>query len=185
MKIKKDGFHFDFRGAKRVFAFDESNNAPMKKVDLIAEFEGDEEGYDVYVEIKDLTTKELPVQGTKADAKSRENYNYYLKYLKYKYRDTYLYRHAEDKVRKPIYYICLLILSPKSSLFLCNKFGQDLRTHLPVEPWCEWKWKKKIVDACHVVNEELWQRNFSKEWNWKLERLSTESLEERLSGELA
>ncbi len=148
MKIEKDGFYFDSRGAKRVFAFDKSNNAPMKKVGLTTEFEGDDKNYDVCVEIKDLTTKKLPEMGAKADSKSRENYNYYLKYLKYKYRDTYLYWHAEDKVRKPIYYLCLLSLSPKSSLFPCNKFGKDLHTHLPVEPWCEWKWKKKIVDAC-------------------------------------
>lgn len=31
-----------------------------------------------------------------------------VKSLKYKYRDTYLYRHAEDKVNKPIWYIYLL-----------------------------------------------------------------------------
>ena len=141
-EIEKDGFCFDFKGARRVFAFDKSNNSPMKKVDLIAEFEGGNKNYDVYAEIKNLTTKELPVKGAKADLRSRKNYKYYLKTLKYQYRDTYLYRYAEDKVRKPIYYICLLSLSPELSSLLCEMFGKDLCNDLPLKRVPKWNWKK-------------------------------------------
>ena len=138
MKITKDGFCFDFKGARRVVAFDKSNNAPMKKMDLIAEFEGDDGNYDVYVEIKSLTTKKLPEKGAEAGSEGHENYKYYLKTLKHQYRDICFYRYAEDKVRKPVFYICILSLSSKLSFPLCEMFGKDLRDHLPQKRESRW-----------------------------------------------
>ncbi len=180
MKITKDGFCFYFEGARRVIDFDKSNEAPMKKVDLIAEFEGHGGNYDVYVEIKDLTTKELPEKGAEAGSESLDNYYYYLETLKYKYRDTYLYRYAEDKVKKEVYYICLLSLSPKLRYPIYHKFGKDLRHQLSLEPKRKWKWKKKIIDACDVVDERLWKKNWPR---WKLERLPETGAEARSSEE--
>ena len=42
--------------------------------------------------------------------------------------------------------------------------------------------KKKIVDACFVVDEDLWKKYFP---SWEPERLATERIEERPLGELA
>ena len=167
MKITKDGFCFDFeRGT--VIDFDKSHNARMKKVDLIVEFEDGSNSYDLYVEIKDLTKIRLPKKGAEYDLECRKKYYGFLERLKYQYRDTYLYRYAQGKVKKKIFYICLLSLSPKSGSLLCYKFGKDLCDELPLEPKCEWKWEKMIADACVVVDERLWKKNWPK---WKLERL--------------
>ena len=145
----------------------------MKKVDLIAEFEGGNKNYDVYVEIKDLTTKELPEKGAEAGSEGHENYKYYLKTLRYKYRDTYPYRYAEDKVRKPVFYICLLSLSPKSGSLPCYKFGKKLVRPSSYGAKARMGVEKKIVDSCIVVDERLWKKSWP---SWKLERLPTVSI---------
>ncbi len=115
MKIDADGFSFDFTDAIDAFVFDESDRAkptyhgqPMKAVDIVAEFDA---AY-VYVEMKDFHDPEMYDQSfaenDEEGMKKRDNFKWLKNVLKYKYRDSYLYRHAEQKVDKPIHYICLL-----------------------------------------------------------------------------
>ena len=115
MKVFADGFSFDFTDALDAFVFDEKDKAkatyhgqPMKAVDIIAEFQ---DAY-IFVEIKDFhdpASYDTKDSTTEEELKAkRERFKWLKNYLKYKCRDSYLFRHAEKKVDKPIHYICLL-----------------------------------------------------------------------------
>ena len=138
-----DGYLFDFTGAIHVFKFDETDTskpmfhgAPMKAVDLIAEFPAEY----VFVEIKDYSDQDPDAYnpsapGTEEEVKKRRDSMRWLKnYLKYKYRDTLLFRHAEGKVDKPIHYICLMTFDNA----LSNAFSKALRPDLPVPRHLRW-----------------------------------------------
>lgn len=165
MKLENiDGFSFDFTDALDAFVFDERDRSkitfhgqPMKAVDIIAEFP---DAY-VFVEMKNFddpetyNTKDFI---TKEDLKTkRDKFKWLKNYLKYKYRDSYLYRHAEQKVDKPIHYICLLTFdNPLNEIM-----QKTLRKELPVGKASK-RWKRELVNTCYVVNVEKWNRNFPK-----------------------
>ncbi len=162
MNITVDGYSFDFTDAIDAFVFDERDSSkptfhgvPMKAVDLVVELQN---AY-LFVEIKDMYDTDLyderqainqaDIQRTKAHFKWMKNY------LKYKFRDSYLYRHAEDKVDKPIHYICLLSFDNA----LNTKFKKDLKIELPVEK-ASVRWKKELAKSCQVLNLVTWNRNY-------------------------
>ncbi len=114
MKVDHDGFSFDFTDAIDAFVFDETDKTkstyhgqPMKAVDIVAEFDN---AY-VYVEMKDLDDPDMYDYASTDDSdeirEKRDHFKWLKNYLKYKYRDSYLFRHAEHRVDKPIHYICL------------------------------------------------------------------------------
>lgn len=170
MKIDNvDGFSFDFTDALNVFVFDEQDKSkstyhgqPMKAVDLVAELQ---DAY-VYVEIKDFDNADMYNQALALDDEEikakRDNFKWLKNYLKYKYRDTYLYRHAEKKVDKPIHYICLLTFDNA----LNTSMQKALRKELPVG-LASRRWKQEIVKSCQVVNVTKWNDNFPK---WPVSR---------------
>jgi hypothetical protein len=99
MKIVVDGFEFDFQDAISAFVFDEKDRTSptyhglshaMKAVDLIVELEDDY----LFVEVKDFHEPE--------EYQDRNFFNHLRDVLKYKYRDSFLYRWAEQKTDKPI-----------------------------------------------------------------------------------
>jgi hypothetical protein len=140
MRIEADGFAFDFTDALDAFIFDEKDRSkptfhgqPMKEVDVVAEFEG---AY-VYVEVKDFDDPEI-YNGKSADdidetdLRTRHDHFKWLKnYLKYKYRDSYLFRHAENKVDKPIHYICLLNFDNALNVRMKKALSQELPEYAP------------------------------------------------------
>ncbi|MDR0703754.1 MAG: hypothetical protein LBF88_02080 [Planctomycetaceae bacterium] len=146
--IVVDGFSFEFKNAITVFKFDEANDGlptyhgvtQLKAVDIVAEFED----YYLFVEIKDYTQNQF-------------DYTRLKDYLKYKFRDTFLYRYAENKVDKPIRYICLLIGMDNA---LCSKFYKDLNYELPVGISNPKRWKHNLAESCFVVNLNRWSKNF-------------------------
>jgi len=164
MKIEADGFCFDFTDALDVFVFDEKDRTkptyhglPMKAVDLVAEFP---DAY-VFVEIKEFVDPDMYDEHLAADddetEKRRDHFKWLKNYLKYKYRDTYLFRHAEDRVDKPIHYICLLTFDNAMN----TTMQKALRSELPVG-LASSRWKREIVKSCHVVNLARWNENFPK-----------------------
>ena len=170
MIVDVDGFSFDFRDALDAFVFDEQDNSkptfhgqPMKAVDIVAEFN---DAY-VYVEIKDFPDPEqynLALAENDEDVEEiRNKFNWLKDYLKYKYRDSYLYRHAECKVEKPIHYICLLNFSNSIN----NKMQKALTQELPVGK-ASTRWKQEIVMNCQVVNLDRWNKRFPK---WPVSRI--------------
>ena len=137
----------------------------MKGVDIVAEFDA---AY-VYIEMKDYDDPSAydVVRATSDDEKrSRQDSFKWLKnYLKYKYRDSYLYRHAEQKVDKPIHYICLITFDNA----LNTRMQKALKQELPVGKSPR-RWVQTIATSCQVVNLEKWNENFPK---WQAARLKT------------
>ncbi len=164
MKIVADGFSFDFTDALDVFVFDEKDKTkptyhgvPMKAVDLVVEFRT---AY-LFVEMKNFAdpgkySEELAEDGA-IGGEAHDHFKRLKGYLKYKYRDTYLFRHAEQKVDKPIHYICLLTFENALNI----KMQMELSRELPVG-LASRRWKREIAKSCHVVNVAKWNQNFPK-----------------------
>lgn len=169
--VETDGFEFRFEDALEAFVFDETDNtkptfhgAPMKGVDIVAEFA---EAY-VYVELKDYDDSSMyDILGAANDdeKKSRQSSFKWLKnYLKYKFRDSYLYRHAEQKVEKPIHYICLVTFDNA----LNSRMQKSLKQELPVGKASR-RWVQPLAKSCQVVNLDKWNENFPK---WPVTRVA-------------
>lgn len=174
MRIEVDGVAFDFTDALDAFIFDEKDRSkptfhgqPMKAVDVVAEFE---DAY-VYVEVKDFYNPEIYNEKSADDIdetalRTRRDYFKWLKnYLKYKYRDSYLFRHAENKVDKPIHYICLLNFDNALNVTMKKALSRELPVGVASK-----RWQRKIATSCQVVNMERWNANFPK---WPISRIST------------
>lgn len=169
MKITADGFVFDFTDALEVFIFDEKDRTkplfhglPMKAVDIIAEFE---EAY-IFVEMKNFDNPDMYNESnatTDEDIQqSKDNFKWLKNYLKYKYRDSYLFRHAEHKVDKPVHYLCLLTLDNAVNI----RLQKELKRELPIGKASK-RWQSEIVRSCQVLNITTWNRVFPK-WNVSL-----------------
>ncbi len=161
MKIPAEGFEFDFNDENVLdaFVFDEENKTKstfhglshaMQAVDIIVELENNY----LFIEIKKFYNpkENKPIE---PDFKEKK------KDLKYKYRDTWIYRWAENKIDKPIHYICLL--TPLDNALL-TKFQNDLKCELPVviPKKISNRWQSKIVESCQVVDVAKWNTNFPK-----------------------
>lgn len=169
--VEADGFEFRFEDALDAFVFDEKDRtkptfhgAPMKGVDIVAEFE---DAY-VYVELKDYDDQSsFDVLGAASDedkSSCQKHFKWLKNYLKYKYRDSYLYRHAELKVDKPVHYVCLLTFDNA----LNSQMQKALKRELPVGKAC-CRWVQALATSCHVVNLDKWNENFPK---WPVTRLA-------------
>ena len=170
--VEADGFEFRFEDALDAFVFDETDStkptfhgAPMKGVDIVAEFA---EAY-VYVELKDYDDPSIyDVLGasTEDETNSRQaSFKWLKNYLKYKFRDSYLYRHAEQKVDKPVHYVCLITFDNA----LNSRMQKSLKQELPVGKASR-RWVQTLATSCHVVNLDKWNENFPK---WPVTRLAT------------
>jgi hypothetical protein len=162
MKLSVDGFDFDFLEAVDAFVFDEKDKTKptyhglshaMKTVDIIVELEN----HYLFIEVKDFFSPQ--------DYQGKDHFNHLKQVLKYKYRDTFLYRWAEQKIDKPIHYLCLLTLENA----LISRMNKAIRLELP---WGKpiGRWERSIVEACVVLNEERWNTNFPK---WPVKRTSS------------
>ncbi len=169
MKLTEGELEFEFNNVIDVFKFDENNiNAPnyhglshcMKGVDFIVE---QPESY-YFVEIKDPSHSDASEEN-KSKFKEKAVSGKLTKELVQKYRDTFLYRWAENKLEKPIVYICLVSLESPLVLQLMN----ELKRQLP-EGEAGPNWQQGIVESVVVVNIDLWHRNFS---HWSITRLGT------------
>lgn len=168
--VEADGFKFEFDAAIEAFVFDEKDKtkatyhgAPMKGVDVVAEFE---DAY-VYIEIKEYNEQSQYDTDFFIDdddlKDKRKAFKWLKNYLKYKYRDSYLYRHAENKVEKPIHYICLLTFDNA----LNSRMNKSLKQELPVGRKSP-RWNKSLATSCQVVNVQKWNENFPM---WPVTRL--------------
>lgn len=159
MKMIVNGFEFEFADAVDAFVFDENDKTlptyhglsyAMKAVDLIVELENDY----LFVEVKDFHAPD--------DYRKGDYFNHLREVLKYKYRDSFLYRWAERKLDKPIRYLCLLTLENA----LISRMNKEIRQQLPPGRPVE-RWQNAIADSCSVLNEERWNHNFPK---WPVSR---------------
>ena len=78
--------------------------------------------------------------------------------LKYKYRDTFLYQWASERVDKPIYYWVIIALDTLTEVELTVR-TDDLRRKLPLNGPSSGQWKRPIVTDCGVFNIDTWNRH--------------------------
>ncbi|MDR1045497.1 MAG: hypothetical protein LBP33_10325 [Candidatus Adiutrix sp.] len=172
MIVETDGYRFDFKDALEAFVFDETDKrrlnyhgmTMLKAVDMVVELR---DRY-LFVEIKDYADaaqfEYSPADDEPATADAPVRLKWLKNYLKEKYRDTFLYRYAEDKVDKPVMYLCLLNFDSA----LSGHLSKILRYELPVgRAGCP-RWKRELATACHVVDLKKWNERFP----WPAVRLS-------------
>ena len=168
--VQTDGFEFRFEDALEAFVFDEKDpekptfhGAPMKSVDIVAEFA---EAY-VYVELKNYpdpsSYDDFDATSKRKECSRQTSFNWLKSYLKYKFRDSYLYRHAEQKVEKPIRYICLTNFEDAAN----DRMQQALKVKLPVGKASP-RWVKALASSCLVMNLDKWNKKFPK---WSAKRI--------------
>ncbi|MDO4574693.1 MAG: hypothetical protein Q4D98_05710 [Planctomycetia bacterium] len=152
--IQQDGFSINF-GNARAFVFDEKDKnsdhfhgMPMKSVDIIVEMGN----CDFYIELKDYSSPER-----KNESEPKDFRKYLKETLKYKFRDTFLYRYAEGRIPQEIHYICLV----EADHAMAQHMTQELKTELPLGKGP--RWKQPLASSCFVINLRTWNRQFP-EW---------------------
>lgn len=167
MELEVDGYRFNFPTALELFKFDEIDKtkpmfhgAPMKGVDLVAEFA---DKY-LYIEIKDYDEISDLDTRTAIDEETRKaknkHFTWLKNYLKHKFRDSYLYRHAEDKVEKPIHYICLTNFDNGLNTLMKKALVPELPVgqKFPIGKTPR-RWKRALAQSCQVLNLDAWNKN--------------------------
>lgn len=160
--LNEERFEFDFPQAISLYKFDERDpmsphyhNTVMKAVDVMAEFPN----FQLWIEIKEYTVEQI--NNMKAEGNQKKNGDdYHLKTwllgnVKYKFRDTFLYRYCENKIPEKIVYIFLTNFDDALNSF----FRKELIKHIPAIKITQWS--KTLLEKDHilVVNKEAWERN--------------------------
>lgn len=168
MKQIVDGYEFDFPTAIDLYKFDETDKLAgnhyhgvtcFKAVDVMAEFP---DKY-VWIEIKTYSKEEIEEMHRERRLKTEKDKYHHVNWLRNnlirKYRDTFIYRYCENKLDKPVFYVCLLNFDDA----LLVNFRKDLRLMLPVGLKRPARWVRPMLDDNHlfVVNEATWNRKLS------------------------
>ena len=173
MKVETDGFAFQFTGALDAFRFDEQDKTQphfhalshaMKAVDLVVELPTDY----LFIEVKDFHAADDYDFKSAVTTQQREDrqahFNHLREVLKYKFRDTWLYRWAQGKADKPVRYLCLLTLDNA----MLSVLSKELRQQLPVGVVGP-NWNGALAQSCVVLNLERWNVNFPQ---WPVARVA-------------
>ena len=88
--------------------------------------------------------------------------------FKYKYRDSFLYQWASEKIDKPIYYFVLVALDTLTEAELITR-TDALKNAIPIEGPPSGRWKNKIVAGCAVFNINSWNKALS---NYPVSRIT-------------
>lgn len=162
MKFSEGNLEFEFPDALAGFHFDETKqNQPhfhglshcMKAVDFVIELE---QNY-LFLAVKDMFDP--------ARYRNTSAFNHLKNVLVQKYRDTFLYRWAEDKLDKPVIYLCLIELENP----IINQLTKEMQIHLPAGKPRNSPWSKPLAERCLVVNTQRWSRNFP---GWPIRRIT-------------
>jgi hypothetical protein len=160
MIFREGELEFDFSDAIDGFKFDDTDKESdyyhglshcMKAVDFIVELETDY----LFVEVKDFHAPE--------EYADRERFKHLKNVLITKFRDTFLYRFAENKIDKPVRYLCLLTLDNA----LTSRLMKEIKRAVP-EGMASKRWQKPIAAGCVVLNMDRWNSRFPQ---WKLRRI--------------
>lgn len=152
MILREKMLQFDFSGAINAFKFDEETKTLptyhglshcMKAVDFVVEYDD----HYLFVEIKDP-----PTTGRYDSEKDQASL---VRSLTTKFRDTFLYRWAEEKLDKPVQYLCLVEIDNALTLFLTKQLEIQLPT---VEQPS--RWRRPLVFSCAVLNQRTWNKTF-------------------------
>jgi len=121
----------------------------MKAVDFIVEFKD----FYLFVEVKDPDNTQATAQRRHAFA-TQLTQPRFPKAITQKYRDSFIYRWAEQKLDKPVRYVILLQLSTlQPAQFLA--LDQVLKRELPFSNTPS-SWSRSIVDGLAVLDMNNW-----------------------------
>jgi len=77
--------------------------------------------------------------------------------LKYKCRDSFLYKWASDQIGKPFYYLVLVAIDSLTPADLLGR-TDELKRKLPIEGPTG-IWQRKFVNSCTVFNIQEWNKH--------------------------
>ncbi len=154
---------FDFTKAVRAKRFDDKAQHGlthcMKAVDFILETK---DAY-YFVEVKD---PDNPNAKNKAAFISKLTSGELNKNLTGKYRDTLIYRWAENALSMPVHYVVLLCMQSLDAAALLAR-TEELRRNLPLNSPVAWK--QPIAKSCVILSLNDWNRHFKQ---WPVSRIS-------------
>lgn len=159
-KATCDGYEFNFTDALNAFTFDDDNKVsqnfhglPMKRVDILVEYP---DKY-LFIEVKELNPSRYSAATGGGSNRKHTNYTELVCELKYKYRDSFLFRYAEQLVSKEIHYICLTRFDEA----LNNSLAMDLQSQIPVGKPSQ-RWQIPLVKSCMAISFNTWASQFPK-----------------------
>ena len=174
MRVRADGFEFDFPDAIEAHVFDQQDpehprfhglSHAMKAVDIVVELPNDT----LFIEVKDFHAPDdynFKSAVTEDDRGARRaRVNHLREVLVHKLRDTWLYRWSErppGSPDKPVRYLCVLTLD-NGLLGVVNK---ELKQSLPMGRSGP-RWQRELTNACVVLNPQRWASAFP---GWQLSR---------------
>lgn len=167
MKVRVDGFEFEFPDALDAFVFDEKDKTcprfhglshAMKAVDLVVELPNDT----LFIEVKDFhAPDDYDFKSAVTDdlrSERRKSLNHLRDVLVDKFRDTWLYRWSERAIgtpSKPVRYLCVLTLDNG----LLGTVRKELHQALPAGRAGP-RWQRELAIACVVMNPQRWNSAF-------------------------
>lgn len=149
--ITEGQLEFTFTNARSVIKFDDPSThgvAEMKAVDFVVEFED----FVLFVEVKDPDHTESTPERVEA-FRAKLHSGKLLNDLKYKFRDTFIYRWACDELDKPIKYVVLIqmgALQPRTYQLWTDKLRRALPTTEPAN------WVRRLLSEAWVMNMHTW-----------------------------
>lgn len=167
MRVRADGFEFEFPDALDAFVFDEKDKSrpryhglshAMKAVDLVVELPNDT----LFIEVKDFHAPDdynfKAAVNDDERSERRQSLNHLRDVLVHKCRDTWLYRWSERAAGvpgKPVHYLCVLTLDNG----LLGVVKKELSQSLPTGRMGP-RWQRELTHACVVLNPERWNSAF-------------------------
>jgi hypothetical protein len=169
MKLRERDLEIDFTDAIDAIVFDQMKSnqpnyhgiAEMHRVDFVVELEA----AILFVEVKDPGNPRAQAEGLEkffAELKSGTLGDTFAA----KFIDTFLYRWAEERLHKPVYYISLVTFEDSE---LLPNFSDEIAKKLPPMGNVMPRWKRRLAENCQVFNIELWNQSFPK---WPATRIA-------------
>lgn len=147
--LRENELVFEFEGAVRGRVFDDGSHGLshcMKAVDFVVEYPA----FDLFVEIKDPDQSQSTPERRAAFARKLQS-DELERDLARKYRDSWLYRWAEQR-DKPVRYVVLLQLSTLAPPLLMS-LTERLKRALPIEGPA---WIRPFVQSAVVLDMHRW-----------------------------
>jgi len=153
--IVEGQLEFSFPDCFAVQRFDGSQHGLshcMKAVDFVVEHDE----YTLYVEVKDPDNTEAPEERRNKYAASLQEPKF-VKSLTTKFRDTFVYRWAMQRLDKPVKFIVVLELSSLDDA-LYQTLSQQLQNQLPAQNPLPSTWTKPVATTALIMNVATWNR---------------------------
>lgn len=157
VRVSEKDIEFTFTDVVDALKFDDGSHGLshcMSAVDFIVELKG---SY-VFIEVKDPDHPKATPQAVAEFCNEIKSGELRMALVK-KYRDSFLYRWAEEKLDKPVNYAVLLCMNSMDKAMLLNE-NDLLKRELPLQETA--KWQKQIAASCNIFNIDTWNKIYPK-----------------------